>query len=59
MQEWVWNSEDLGASWDLREIRPELKDKAEEMRAELIELVVEQDDDVMDCLLYTSPSPRD
>ena len=51
MQEWVWNSEDLGASWDLREIRPELKDKAEEMRAELIELVVEQDDDVMEAFL--------
>ena len=51
MQEWVWNSEDLGASWDLREIRPELKDKADEMRAELIELIVEQDDDVMEAFL--------
>ena len=51
MEEWVWNSEDLGASWDLREIRPELKDKAEEMRAGLIELVVEQDDDVMEAFL--------
>ena len=51
MQEWVWNSEDLGASWDLREIRTELKDKAEEMRAELIELIVEQDDDVMEAFL--------
>ncbi|EHI49669.1 translation elongation factor EF-G [SAR116 cluster alpha proteobacterium HIMB100] len=51
MQEWVWNSEDLGASWDLREIRPELKDKAEEMRAELIELAVEQDDDAMEAFL--------
>ena len=51
MKEWVWNSEDLGASWDLREIRPELKDKAEEMRAGLIELVVEQDDDVMEAFL--------
>ena len=51
MKEWVWNSEDLGASWDLREIRPELKDKAEGMRAGLIELVVEQDDDVMEAFL--------
>ena len=51
MQEWVWNSEDLGASWDLREIRPELKDKAEEMRAELVELAVEQDDDAMEAFL--------
>ena len=51
MQEWVWNSEDLGASWDLREIRSELKDKAEEMRAELVELAVEQDDDAMEAFL--------
>ncbi len=51
MQEWVWTSEDLGASWELRDVRPELKDKAEEMRAELIELVVEQDDDVMEKFL--------
>jgi elongation factor G len=35
----------------LRDVRPELKDKAEEMRAELIELVVEQDDDVMEKFL--------
>jgi len=44
MKEWVWAGEDLGASWTLNEIRPELKDKAEEMRAAMIELAVEQDD---------------
>jgi elongation factor G len=48
MQEWVWVGEDLGASWELREIRPELKDKADEMRAEMIEMAVEMDDDVME-----------
>ena len=51
MKEWVWSSEDLGASWELRDIRPELKDKAEEMRAEMIELAVEQDDAVMEKFL--------
>lgn len=51
MQEWVWTSEDLGASWELRDIRPELMAKAEEMRATLIELAVEQDDDVMEKFL--------
>ena len=51
MQEWVWTSEDLGASWELRDIRPELKDKAEEMRAELIEVAIEQDDDAMEKFL--------
>ena len=51
MQEWVWDNEELGATWQLREIRPEFKDKAEEMRAELIELAVEQDDDAMEAFL--------
>ena len=51
MQEWVWTSEDLGASWELRDIRPELKDKAEEMRAQLVEIAIEQDDDAMEKFL--------
>ena len=51
MQEWVWDSEDLGASWTLRDVRPEFMDKAQEMRAELIELAVEQDDDAMEKFL--------
>jgi elongation factor G len=51
MKEWVWAGEDLGASWTLNDIRPELKDKAEEMRAEMIELAVEQDDDAMEKFL--------
>ena len=33
MKEWVWDSEDLGASWTIREIRDELIEKAKEMRA--------------------------
>ena len=51
MQEWVWDSEDLGASWRLQDIRPELAEKAAEMRAMLVELAVEQDDDVMEKFL--------
>jgi elongation factor G len=51
MQEWVWDSEDLGATWRLADIRPELLGKALEMRAELIELIVEQDDGVMERFL--------
>ena len=51
MQEWVWTSEDLGASWELRDIRPEFKDKAEEMRAHLVEIAVEQDDEAMEQFL--------
>jgi elongation factor G len=45
MKEWVWQGEDLGASWELRPIRADLADKAEEMRAHMIELAVEQDDE--------------
>ena len=51
MKEWVWNSEDLGANWVVQDIRPELADKAAEMRAALIELAVDQDDDVMEAFL--------
>ena len=51
MKEWVWNSEDLGASWTVQDIRADLADKAAEMRAELVELTVEQDDDAMEAFL--------
>lgn len=51
MQEWVWAGEDLGASWELREVRAELKDRADEMRANMIELAVDMDDDAMEAYL--------
>jgi elongation factor G len=51
MQEWVWQGDDLGASWETREIREELRDQAEVMRAEMVELAVEQDDDAMEAYL--------
>ena len=51
MEEWVWQGEDLGASWVKKEIRAELKDKAEELRNEMIELAVEQDEEVMESYL--------
>ena len=51
MKEWVWAGEDLGASWELRDVRDDLRDKAEEMRAEMIEMAVEMDDDVMESYL--------
>ncbi|MEO0466341.1 MAG: elongation factor G [Pseudomonadota bacterium] len=51
MQEWVWQGEDLGASWELREIRPELAEKAAEMRAELVEIAVEMDEEAMEAYL--------
>ena len=51
MQEWVWQGEDLGASWVKKEIRAELKGKAEELRNEMIELAVEQDEEAMEAYL--------
>jgi len=47
MEEWTWVGEDLGATWTRQAVRPELKEKAEELRAQMIELAVEQDDDAM------------
>jgi elongation factor G len=47
MEEWVWQGEDLGASWIRQPIRADLKAQAEEWRGKLIELAVEQDDEAM------------
>ena len=51
MKEWVWAGEDLGATWEQREIRDSLKDLAEEWRGKLIETAVEMDDDAMEAYL--------
>ncbi len=51
MKEWVWAGEDLGASWEVREIRDSLKDLAEEWRGKLIETAVEMDDEAMEAYL--------
>ncbi|MEJ6767045.1 MAG: elongation factor G [Gammaproteobacteria bacterium] len=48
MKEWVWDSEDLGATWSIRDIREELLEKALSMRAALLELAVDQDDGWME-----------
>ncbi len=51
MKEWVWQGEDLGATWVVQDIRADLADKAAEMRAELVELAVEQDEAAMEAYL--------
>ncbi|MDJ0993474.1 MAG: elongation factor G [Dinoroseobacter sp.] len=51
MQEWVYEGEDLGATWDKREIRDSLKDVCEEWRGKMIEAAVEMDDDAMEAYL--------
>ncbi|MFM2357030.1 MAG: hypothetical protein RLZZ528_2766, partial [Pseudomonadota bacterium] len=51
MKEWVYQGEDLGASWEIRDIRANLKAEAEEWRGKLVELAVEQDDEAMEAYL--------
>ena len=45
MKEVVWKQDTLGAEYETKEIRSELKDKAEDYRKKLVELSVEQDDE--------------
>ena len=51
MKEHVWKGEELGATWDVLDIREELREQAEEYRELLIETAVEADDEAMDAYL--------
>jgi elongation factor G len=51
MEEWVYQGEDLGASWIRQPIRASLNDMALEWRGKLIELAVDMDDDAMEAYL--------
>ncbi len=57
MEEWVWEGEDLGASWVKKPIRDSLKDVALEWRAKMIEAAVEMDDDAMEAYLMDAAEP--
>ncbi|MEO8530148.1 MAG: elongation factor G [Deltaproteobacteria bacterium] len=51
MKEWVWQGEDLGASWEQREIRESLLAEAKEWRHKMIEMAVDMDDAAMEAYL--------
>jgi elongation factor G len=51
MEEWVYQGDDLGASWVRQPIRADLKAQADEWRHHMLELAVEQDDTVMEAYL--------
>ncbi len=51
MEEWVYEGEDLGASWVRQPIRESLKAEAEKWRYNLLEIAVEQDDAAMEAYL--------
>ncbi|MDR2901576.1 MAG: elongation factor G [Lactobacillales bacterium] len=44
----IWHSEDLGATFEYQEIPADLKEKAAQYRAEMIEMAVEMDDEAME-----------
>ena len=44
----IWNSEDLGASWQYEEIPDDLKEQAEEYRENLLETVAESSEAMME-----------
>jgi len=48
MKAFRWNSEDLGANFEIQEIPAEYEPKAREYRDKLIEAAAEYDDDLMD-----------
>ncbi|EKF16889.1 elongation factor G [Nitratireductor pacificus] len=48
MKALVWQSENLGAAWDVVEIPADLKDRAEEYREKMIEAAVEMDEGAME-----------
>jgi elongation factor G len=48
MKAWIWNSEDLGATWEVVDIPADLADKAEEYHHELLDVIASTDDDLME-----------
>ena len=51
MEEWVYEGEDLGASWVRQPIRESLQAEAKQWRYNLLETAVEQDDAAMEAYL--------
>lgn len=47
-KEYIFHDETMGADYEIRDVRPELKDAVEEARHNLIEAVVETDDALME-----------
>ncbi|MBK9295312.1 MAG: elongation factor G [Candidatus Microthrix sp.] len=48
MQAWVWNGEELGASWEVTDIPADMVELADEYRQELIDVLSETDETVME-----------
>jgi elongation factor G len=48
MKAFIWNSEDMGKSYEIEEIPADMKEKADKYRADLIEKVAETDDKLLE-----------
>ena len=59
MKEIIWKDESLGAEFEYRDIRDDLKDHADEYRAKMVELAVEMDDAVMEAYLEGNEPDED
>ncbi|MCX8510074.1 MAG: GTP-binding protein, partial [Rhodobacteraceae bacterium] len=59
MKEWVYQGEDLGASWIIQDIRDSLRAEADEWHGKLVELAVEQDDAAMEAYLEGNEPSED
>jgi elongation factor G len=59
MKEIIWKDESLGAEFEYRDIRDDLKDQADEYRAKMVELAVEMDDAVMEAYLEGNEPDED
>ena len=57
MEEWLWQGDDLGASWVKAPIRDGLKAQADEWRGKLVEAAVEMDYDAMEAYLMEGTEP--
>jgi len=51
MEEWVYQGEDLGASWIKRPVRDQLRAEALDWRGKMVEMAVEMDDEAMEAYL--------
>jgi elongation factor G len=48
MNAWVWQGEDLGASWDVVDIPDDMVELADEYRQRLIDVLSETDENIME-----------
>ncbi|MFN3935813.1 elongation factor G [Parvibaculum sp.] len=59
MKEIIWKDESLGAEFEYRDIRADLKEQAEEYRSKLVETAVEMDDAAMEAYLEGNEPDED